>query len=179
MRRFLSAVGALLLAAGSARAAAITWTGGAAGDWSVAANWSPALVPGAFDAVTIPSGTVVAYSTNPALGVASLTLGAAGVVPPALLDLSTGLALSGTLLLQDGAALQVSTGASVSAADVVLLAGTSVAFTAAPSGTGPAPFLRLYATGSFTLAGGSTITVRGRGYAPGIGASAGAGAGGG
>ncbi|MDP3542508.1 MAG: hypothetical protein Q8T11_08605, partial [Elusimicrobiota bacterium] len=171
MRRALCAVFAVLLA-GSARGAAVTWTGGDSGDWNVAGNWSPAGVPGAFDAVTIPSGTVVAYSTDPALGVASLTLGEAGITPVAVLQLSTGLAVGGTLLLQEGAALQVSTGAGVAAADMFLLRGTSVAFTAAPAVTGTAPFLRLYASGSFYLAGGSTITVRGRGYAAGAGAAA-------
>ncbi|MCM2304593.1 MAG: hypothetical protein NDJ72_07815, partial [Elusimicrobia bacterium] len=179
MRLPLLAVCALLLAAGPARAAAATWTGGASGDWNVAANWSPAAVPGALDAVTIPSGTVVAYSTDPALGVASLTLGEAGVTPAAVLQLSTGLAVGGSLLLRDGAALQVSTAAGVSAVDITLLRGTSVAFTVDPVSAAAAPFLRFYASGSFTLAGGSTITARGRGYAGGALSSAGAGAGGG
>lgn len=179
MRALLLAVLTSVLAAGSARAAAITWTGGATGDWNVAANWTPAAVPGAFDDVTIPSGTVIAYSTDPALGVASLTLGAPGVTPAAILQLSTGLAASGTVLLQDAAALQVSTRASVAATDIVLLSGTSVAFTVAPAASGPAPFLRFYASGSFNLAGGSTVTVHGRGYAAGAGATAGAGTGGG
>lgn len=128
---------ALLLAACSlllfpSRAAAAVWTGGASGDWNVAANWSPAAVPGAFDAVTIPSGTVVAYSTDPAPGVASLTLGEAGVTPVAVLQLSTGLAVGGTLLLRDGAALQVSTGAGVST--VYFVVGDGTAATATVSG---------------------------------------------
>ena len=178
MRRLLAAVCAVMLA-GSARAAAVVWTGGATGDWNAAANWTPAAVPGAFDAVTIPSGTVVAYSTDPALGVASLTLGESGVTPAAVLQLSTGLAVGGTLLLRDGAALQVSTDASVSAVDIALLRGTSAAFTVGPVAAGPAPFLRFYASGSFNLSGGSTITARGRGYAGGAGVAAGAGPGGG
>ena len=176
MRRAAFAALLLALAAPWAHAAAITWTGGAVGDWNIAGNWSPATVPGAFDAVTIPSGTVVAYSTDPALGVASLTLGSAGVVPSAILQLSTGLAVNGALLLGNGAALQVSTGAPVSAVDIVLLNGTSVAFMAEPYAAGPAPFLRLYASGSFNLAGGSTITVHGRGYLGGTGAAAASGA---
>jgi hypothetical protein len=179
VKKFLGAVLALAFAAGSARAAAITWTGGAAGDWNVAGNWTPASVPGAFDDISVPSGTVVAYSTGPALGVASLTLGAAGVTPPAILQISTGLAMTGAMLLTDGAALQVSTGASVSASDITLLAGTSVAFTADPAASAPAPFLRLYASGTLSLASGSTITVRGRGYAAAAGAAPGAGPGGG
>ncbi len=179
MNRAAFAALLLALAAPWAHAAAITWTGGAVGDWSVAGNWSPAAVPGAFDAVTIPSGTVVAYSTEPALGVASLTLGQSGVAPAAILRISTSLAASGTVLLRDGAAMQVSSGASVSAVDIFMLTGTSVAFTAATTAAGPAPFLRLYASGSFNLAGGSTITVRGRGYNAGVGASPGAGTGGG
>ncbi len=177
MRRLFIAVFALLLSAGSARAAAITWTGGAIGDWKVAGNWSPATVPGAFDAVTIPSGTVVAYSTDPALGVASLTLGAAGVIPPAVLRISTGLAMSGVLLMSDGAALQVATSAAVSAADITMLYGTSITFTVPPATTLAPPFLRLYASGSFNLSGGSTVTASGRGYAGGAGVTAGFGPG--
>ncbi len=60
MRRAAFAALLIALAARSARAAAIAWNGGAAGDWFVAANWTPAAVPGAGDAVTIASGTVVA-----------------------------------------------------------------------------------------------------------------------
>src|SRR4051812_14722942 len=107
-------LGAALLLSSLARGAAISWTGGASGDWQVAGNWTPAVVPGAGDAVAIASGTVVAYSTNPALSVASLALGAPGVAPAAVLQISTGLAASGALSLVNGAALQVASGVFVS-----------------------------------------------------------------
>ncbi len=50
-----------------------SWNGGASGDWGVAANWEPAGVPTADDAVTIGSGVVTA--SNLTVSVGSLTMG--------------------------------------------------------------------------------------------------------
>ncbi|MBI5246671.1 MAG: hypothetical protein HY923_05780, partial [Elusimicrobia bacterium] len=176
MRKILLAVAVVAFGTIPGLAAAVDWRGGTTGDWGVAANWTPTGVPGPADAVTIASGTVVAYSTD-VLNVASLTLGAAGVTPVAVLQLSTGLAVGGVFQLSDGAALQTFSSASITAVDVTLLRGTSVALVAAPATAGTPPFLRLYASGTFNLSGGSTITVRGRGYSGGVGAAPGSGPG--
>ena len=50
-----------------------SWNGGASGDWGVAANWEPAGVPTADDAVMIGSGVVTA--SNLTVSVGSLTMG--------------------------------------------------------------------------------------------------------
>ena len=50
-----------------------SWNGGASGDWGVDANWAPAGVPTADDAVTIGSGVVTA--SNLTVSVGSLTMG--------------------------------------------------------------------------------------------------------
>ena len=56
------------------RAASITWTNTAGGDWNNALNWNPNLVPGSGDSASIPSGAlnVIIDSTN---ATGSLTLG--------------------------------------------------------------------------------------------------------
>lgn len=53
----LAAVGVVLTASvGQASAATVTW-GGGSGAWNVAANWSPATVPGADDTANVGTGT--------------------------------------------------------------------------------------------------------------------------
>ncbi|MEK7389541.1 MAG: hypothetical protein AAB036_07570, partial [Elusimicrobiota bacterium] len=170
---------AAVCSAPRAQAAATAWSGGAVGDWNVAANWSLSSVPGPADAVSIASGTVLVYSTNAAPSIASLTLGSPGVSPAAVLRLSTGLVVTGTVLLSNAAALQVASTQAIRAADMTLLGGASVTLTVDPAASAPGAVLRITASGSLTLAGGSTVTVRGRGYVQGVGAAAGAGAGGG
>jgi hypothetical protein len=61
----------------SARAASITWTNTVGGAWSVAANWSPHVVPGTFDdaLITTPGTYTVTMDVSPTIS--SLTLGAA------------------------------------------------------------------------------------------------------
>lgn len=56
-----------------ADAASYSWLGIISTDWGVAGNWSPAVVPGAGDSVTIGTGAAVTISYN--CTVASLSLG--------------------------------------------------------------------------------------------------------
>jgi hypothetical protein len=55
------------------------WTSPAAGDWSVATNWSPRLAPGSNDNVILPSSATVTLNT-PAV-CADVTLGSANANP--------------------------------------------------------------------------------------------------
>ena len=167
MRRALAAV--LLLLAASARAASVSWTGGAIGDWNVAGNWSGAFVPGAGEDVTITGAFVIVYGTNPTPNVASLTLGAGGV-----LETYSGLTSLGAVSLQTGSALQISSPTSISVGTFALASGSSATYNAPPVASGTVPPLLLQA-GLFSLGAGSTVTVRGAGYAGGAGAAAGAG----
>ena len=82
-RRWTVAAAAAIAAAPApfARADARTWTVAGSGTWSTAADWSPAGVPGAGDAVAIPppvvGGRTVAYDyAGPAATLASLSLAA-------------------------------------------------------------------------------------------------------
>ena len=54
----------------------ITWTNNASGDWNVAANWSPNLVPGTNDTVFI--NKTVTVTLNTVVNCYSLTLGTSG-----------------------------------------------------------------------------------------------------
>jgi hypothetical protein len=136
--RRASTLAALLLAALPAAAASIGWQGGASGDWHQAANWENLTVPGPGDAVLIASGTVVAYSTNPAISVDSLTVGQSA--PAAILSLSTGLSVANAVTVAAGGAIHLATaGVAVSAGDLTLQSGTSVAFTVNPSSGAVAP----------------------------------------
>jgi hypothetical protein len=63
----------LLVSTGSA--ATIVWTNTAGGLWSVAANWSPNLVPGKLDSVSIALDGTYTVTANSSINAASLTLG--------------------------------------------------------------------------------------------------------
>lgn len=54
-----AALGAMTLAIPSARAADITWIGGAEGDWNTAANWDPAQIPTQSDKVIFDSPAAI------------------------------------------------------------------------------------------------------------------------
>ena len=64
-------LGALL----SARAATITWTNAAGGNWGTAANWNPNQVPGASDTALITSSGTYTVTLDSDVTLASLTLG--------------------------------------------------------------------------------------------------------
>jgi len=74
-------LGVVLLAhclATAARAATVSWTNPAGGDWNTATNWSTGTVPAAGDAVFIATDGTYTVSLNVSAAVASLTLGGAG-----------------------------------------------------------------------------------------------------
>jgi hypothetical protein len=182
VRTLLAAV-LLLLAPAAAGAAPTTWTGGAVGDWNAAGNWSGGTVPGPSDDATIPAAFVIAYGTNPAPSVNSLTIQAGGV-----LRTFAGAAAAGAVALQTGSALQFGATAPFVVGTFSLAAGSSATYDGPPVAPGTVPALHLQA-GTFTLAAGSTVTVYGAGYAgggisaagsgPGAGPAGGASAGGG
>ncbi len=64
----------------AARAATITWTNAAGGNWNVPGNWSPAQVPVAGDDVVITLAGTYTVTVNVSPSVNSLTLGAASGV---------------------------------------------------------------------------------------------------
>ncbi|RYX80893.1 hypothetical protein EON83_26485 [bacterium] len=77
MRKILSSVlfaGALFGAAASAQAATYTWVGPSGGAWNIAANWSPAAIPGLADSVIISGKKKVAVPVD--VAIANLTVGA-------------------------------------------------------------------------------------------------------
>jgi hypothetical protein len=164
---------ALLALATFARAASITWTGPSGGDWNAPANWSGAAVPAASDDVSITAANVVVYATAAAPSVNSLTLGAGAV-----LRTDAGLVAAGAVTVQAQAALQFGATAQTVAGSFAFAAGSSAAYVGPPISAGTVASLHLQAT-TFVLAAGSTITVRGRGYAGGAGGALGSGSGGG
>ena len=58
---------------------AIIWTNSSGGDWNVASNWNPQLVPGLNDTVIITTPSTVTQNSD--VECANLTLGAAGDFP--------------------------------------------------------------------------------------------------
>src|SRR5262245_53881889 len=74
---FILALAALVLMPRAAGAALIKWNNSAGGSWSTAANWAPAVVPGASDDVAIDlAGTYTITAAGP-IAIRSLTIGAA------------------------------------------------------------------------------------------------------
>ncbi len=87
-----------------------TWTGASSTDWFVAGNWSPAVVPGAADDVTIPTGTpnppalsaddsikslTVATGVSLSLGSRTLTVGGNALIAGSVVATTGSLQLSG------------------------------------------------------------------------------------
>ncbi|MBI2409006.1 MAG: hypothetical protein HYV19_11950, partial [Gemmatimonadetes bacterium] len=70
---------------------ALTWTGAVSADWNTAGNWSPAFVPSAADAVTIP-----VTGTAPSITVPATALSVA-LAPGASLTNNSTLTLTGSL----------------------------------------------------------------------------------
>ncbi|MBI3564729.1 MAG: hypothetical protein HY079_05995, partial [Elusimicrobia bacterium] len=171
VRRLLAAALLAAFCAGSARAAAVSWTAVGGGDWNDPAGWSGGVVPGPADSVSIAGVAVIAYATAPAPSVGSLSLGAGGV-----LRTDSGLTTTGAATLFAASALQIGATAPFSFGSLVLNAGSSATYVAAPVSAGVVPPLVLTA-GTFSLAAGSTVTVAGRGYAGGALTFSGAGPG--
>jgi Flp pilus assembly protein TadG len=94
--RIFASLLAWLLAFASARAADITWTNTAGGNWNAAANWSPNQVPGSNDhALTTADGTYT-VTVNTAVTIAQLTLGATSGTQTLANNTSGALTLTGT-----------------------------------------------------------------------------------
>src|SRR5205823_9210718 len=70
-----SALGSALV---SSRAADISWTNTAGGNWSAAANWSPNVVPGSSDNANITNSGTYAITIDINATVARLLAGASG-----------------------------------------------------------------------------------------------------
>src|SRR5437870_7448421 len=73
----LAAVAIFLTAISPGRAATISWTNIAGGNWSVADNWDPNQVPGDSDTALITSDGTYTVTLDASATIASLTLGGA------------------------------------------------------------------------------------------------------
>jgi hypothetical protein len=97
----LAGVVALVAVAVSvAHATTVTWTNAAGGDWSNAANWSPAVVPATGDAVVLPAlggAYVVNLDADPSLSALTVAAGASLQVVD-----GDSLRFTGTLIHNDG-----------------------------------------------------------------------------
>ncbi len=85
----------------------ITWSSGVTGDWFTASAWTPAIVPGAGDDVTIAtnSGVVINSPTDPAASAASVTIATASNLQlenVAALSVAGGFANAGQLVMDGG-----------------------------------------------------------------------------
>src|SRR5439155_5264436 len=87
------AIAALMLTLASARAATITWTNTAGGNWNDAANWNPNQVPGASDDALITSSGDYAVTLDVDVLLNSLMLGGTGGTQT-LVDLGHNLTLN-------------------------------------------------------------------------------------
>ncbi len=155
-----------------------TWVGSSGGDWQNPANWNNGAVPTAIDPVTInDSVLVMTYSTNPAISFASLTLGSPSGTKSLTLKLSTGTLSSGPVTVYSGAVLMQNTPVQVALAALTMYSG-SLLNHAGNSNT-RSSLVNLKITDAFEMQQGSSIAVKGLGYAGGIPGQSGSGPGGG
>ncbi|HTL16317.1 MAG TPA: hypothetical protein VL793_03720, partial [Patescibacteria group bacterium] len=82
------------------RADNITWTNGSDGDWSIAANWNPNLVPGPSDTATLALSVTVSVNSPAAVG--GLTLSAGTLAGGATLTVNSNMTWSGGTLTGTG-----------------------------------------------------------------------------
>lgn len=127
---------------------AFTWTNLAGGDWNVAANWTPNLVPGSNDIVVIPSGTI---TLNTPANCAEITLNAGTLTGSGVLTVWENFAWiggamsgSGRTILETNATLEIKTAFVSLNARTVENAGT----------------IQLSGGGSLDVTGGATVTNR-------------------
>jgi len=131
-----------------------TWINPAGGDWNVAANWSPAFVPGQDDNVVITTAATITVNSNAECN--DLTFGAAGIAPTL-----TGTATltahgnctwtagtmsgSGQTIIDSGGSLTIANSSAVSLANRTLENGGTIFWTG---------------TGNFYPSAGAVITNR-------------------
>src|SRR5262245_5767215 len=117
----------------TAALAVIQWNNASGGNWSLAANWSPAQVPGAADQAQITLAGTYAVTVDVNAQVAGLTLG--GASGTQTLTVGSGLVLGGASTIGANGALQLSGGTLDGAGD--LTAGGPITWTSGSmTGTG-------------------------------------------
>ena len=127
-----------------------SWNGGASGDWGVAANWEPAGVPTADDAVTIGSGVVTASNLTVSVGSLTMGSGATLTVYAEAVDNSKDL----TAFAGDGAVVNV-------AGDLALQSGAWIVPIAEPVSGGT---VRFNVGGNVSIAEGGGFDATGKGW---------------
>ena len=127
-----------------------SWNGGASGDWGVAANWEPAGVPTADDAVTIGSGVVTASNLTVSVGSLTMGSGATLTVYAEAVDNSQDL----TAFAGDGAVVNV-------AGDLALQSGAWIVPIAEPVSGGT---VRFNVGGNVSIAEGGGFDATGKGW---------------
>ena len=127
-----------------------SWNGGASGDWGVAANWEPAGVPTADDAVTIGSGVVTASNLTVSVGSLTMGSGATLTVYAEAVDNSEDL----TAFAGDGAVVNV-------AGDLALQSGAWIVPIAEPVSGGT---VRFNVGGNVSIAEGGGFDATGKGW---------------
>jgi hypothetical protein len=83
--------------------ASISWTSGASGDWTTAADWTPATVPGATDDVTIDALAPVVGSYTVAIGATETET----VNSLTVIDGAAQIEIDGTLTFAGGSAVSL------------------------------------------------------------------------
>jgi hypothetical protein len=144
MKRFVLCL-FLIVFCYSARAIARTWAGGAAGNWSLATNWSPNGTPTASDDLTININTTITINAVPALS--SLRITGNATVKFTVTN-STGVSIVRILT-------PTSTGSTTKGFQLDL--GSTLTFETNISGTGSANITLRFGAGVFGLINGTLI----------------------
>ncbi|MCI0567581.1 MAG: right-handed parallel beta-helix repeat-containing protein, partial [Acidobacteria bacterium] len=129
-------------------AAVISWNNAAGGNWGVAANWSPALIPGASDTADITLAGTYTVVLNVTASIASLNLGGA----------------SGTQTLSNSSMTLTLAGAStINANGALLMSGGTLNGAGDLTSAGPITWTggSLAGTGVLTVNAGMTLTTAG------------------
>jgi hypothetical protein len=137
---------------------AVTWVGGNAGNWDVAANWSGATLPGASDDVAIDSSSVVTIQSGDNFSVHSLTttVGSTLSFTGGSLSIFSNSTLSGGLSISGGG-LRAS-GAAVVVTEVGATTAQQASLTADAGATLALPnLLSLVTNGTFQASGAGSV----------------------
>lgn len=135
--------------------AAISWKNAVGGDWSTTADWSPASVPGAADAVTIGvNAAAYTVTVTSAEAAKTLTISASN----ATLEVDSTLAVGGLLTLGAGT-LQLDGAGVINGGTIAAAGGTLVASSGTLEGVKYEGTLDLSASSAnLYIEGGITLT---------------------
>ena len=165
----------LALPGATARAASVQWSGQGDGfSWNDAANWTPVGIPGTSDDVSISSSVTVIANSASGVALKSLTVG--NGVSSTTLVASTGIIVSGQLLIRSSSVFQFDGNEHAVAALTTLESGSLATHTGPVESSTVSAVFR---TGVFDLQAGATVSVSGKGLRGGLAVAPGLGSGGG